>query len=39
MQNYHIDKKRQMFWDDDILDAEKTTAFHRVLNPVKKAGI
>jgi len=36
MQNYHIDKKRQMFWDDDILDAEKTTAFHRVLNPVKK---
>ncbi len=32
----NIGKRMEVFWDDHIIDTEKTTAFHRVLNPVKK---
>ena len=31
----NIGKKRQMFWDDYLLDTEKTTATHRI-NPAQK---
>ena len=35
----NIENKMEVFWDDYIVDTEKTTAFHRVLNPVRKDGI
>lgn len=28
--------KREMFWDNYLIDEDKTTAFHRVFQPVKK---
>ena len=31
-----IGNQREVFWDDYLIDKEKTTAFHRVLNPVEK---
>ncbi len=31
-----IGNRREVFWDDYIIDKEKTTAFHRVNQPVKK---
>ena len=31
-----IGRDRQLFWDDYIVDREKTGAFHRVMNPVRK---
>ena len=32
----NIGKTRQVFWDDYLIDTEKTTAFPRLMNPVKK---
>ncbi len=31
-----LGKKREVFWDDYLIDTEKTTAFHQVMEPVKK---
>jgi len=31
-----LGKKREVFWDDYLVDIEKTTAFHRIEEPVKK---
>ncbi len=31
-----LGKKREVFWDDYLVDTEKTTAFHRVEEPMKK---
>lgn len=36
MEKLHIGKRREVFWDDYLIDKDKTTAFHRVLNPVRK---
>lgn len=32
----NIGKKREVFWDDYLVDTQRTTAFHRVMEPVKK---
>lgn len=32
----HIGKKRCLFWDDYLIDREKTTAFHRLIQPTLK---
>lgn len=31
-----LGKKREVFWDDYLVDTEKTTAFHRLMEPEKK---
>ena len=36
MKAIEIGSDRQVFWDDALVDREKTSAFHRVLPPVKK---
>ena len=36
MEAIRIGTDRQLFWDDHLVDAEKTSAFHRVMQPVKK---
>lgn len=30
----HIGNRREMFWDDYLLDTQKTTAYHRLMHPV-----
>lgn len=32
----NIGNRREVFWDDYLVDTEKTTATHRVMNPVKR---
>ena len=31
-----LGKKREVFWDDYLVDTEKTTAFHTIIEPIKK---
>lgn len=34
-----LGKKREVFWDDYLLDAERTTAEHRIIEPVWKDAV
>ncbi len=36
METIELGKRREMFWDDYLIDTERTTAFHRSLPALKK---
>ena len=36
MEQINIGSRREVFWDDYIIDTEKTTASFRVMQPEKK---
>jgi len=36
MSNINIGTRREVFWDDFLIDSEKTTAFPRLMHPIKR---
>lgn len=36
MEFYHIGNRREVFWDDFLIDPERTTAIQRLLSPTEK---
>ena len=39
MEKINIGKNREVFWDNYLIDTERTTAFHRVMEPTKKESV